>query len=272
MSLLAIAGDSVAAPATHVVDTDAGDATTDWTLGLVVASGESAADLRAPSPQIARVKAERRARSRARDRLLEKIRSLPLAEGDIGRRLDADRALATRIQQLVEDASVHELDYASDGSVVLQLSVPLHALERALAGAGGRDVGRSPAADPAKAPATVIVRAGKHVTRPRLGLRLAITGRHYSGPIAYHRSMKDALADKRVSARVLAVHADVLLAATEGDERAFGPAMQLSVARGVEAYKRSRGKHKRARGKSEFIQVVDALERGALTIVVLESK
>src|SRR5687767_10233649 len=56
------------------------DARVDWTRGLLVATGAAAGDLRAPSPEVARVKAERQARDAARTRLRRAARDLHLAD------------------------------------------------------------------------------------------------------------------------------------------------------------------------------------------------
>ena len=87
--------------------------TIDWTRGLVIAVGAAPGDIRAPSPDLARVGAERRARAQAQARLLVAARALPIAgaeAGRVGEHADADTAVAERLAAAVARArSAHGL-------------------------------------------------------------------------------------------------------------------------------------------------------------------
>jgi hypothetical protein len=73
------------------------------------AHGAAAADLRAPSPQVARVKAERIARAQAEHRLADALDAL-------GAELDDDA-----LRKTLDQATIESERYGSDGSVELDL-------------------------------------------------------------------------------------------------------------------------------------------------------
>jgi thioredoxin-like negative regulator of GroEL len=77
--------------------------------GVIKARGVAAADLRAPSADIARVRAERSARERAAQKLAAAIAK---------QRRDLDDAAR---KQLVDAAETVEVRYESDGSVAVEL-------------------------------------------------------------------------------------------------------------------------------------------------------
>jgi hypothetical protein len=93
---------------------------------VVVTVGAAAADLRAPGPDIARVTAERQAKARAGERLTS-------AAATLGGVPDSDRRLAPIVAEARARTS-----WFSDGSVEVELTLPLAALEKAL----GREVKR----------------------------------------------------------------------------------------------------------------------------------
>jgi hypothetical protein len=133
-----------------------------WALGRVEATGIGAADLRAPSPDIARVAAERAARRTARAQLEAETRALPWAGGGtVGAR--ADGALAA--------AAVDEVRYQSDGSVIVRMHIELDAL----------------AGPPAEAGAALAVDARRLEIAPAAGWALAGGGARYAGPIRFVR-------------------------------------------------------------------------------------
>ena len=78
---------------------------------MVTARGQAAADMRAPSAAIARVKAERQARAAAERKIVAALVEL----GDT-RELD-------ELNKQVADAKVSDERYGSDGSVELMLSL-----------------------------------------------------------------------------------------------------------------------------------------------------
>ncbi|HEY2744770.1 MAG TPA: hypothetical protein VGL86_09115 [Polyangia bacterium] len=86
-------------------------ATFDAEAKLVAAHGVAAADLRAPTAAIARVKAERQARAAAEKKIVAALVEL----GDT-RELD-------ELNKQVADAKVSDERYGSDGSVELTLSL-----------------------------------------------------------------------------------------------------------------------------------------------------
>jgi len=112
----------------------------DWEHGTVEASGSSAADLFAPSADVARIKAERLARLRAAEKLRkalaqigsdEKLRPRLLAHGG-----------AEQVSRLdVEKARVLSIDHAASGSVSLRLLLSLTAPPPAEPGSAPPDGG-----------------------------------------------------------------------------------------------------------------------------------
>lgn len=221
----ASAARGAAAPAGHVVDRDNDGVVVDWTRGMIVARAAAAADLRARSPQVARVGAERRARARAREALRRRAGKLRLADG--GR---AGRALARRrARDVLHRALQHSLDvgvdYGSDGSVVMREGLPLEAVRAA--------VWRAPAPPPG-APGSVtavVVDAGGVLHRPRLGIALSAGSVRYRGPVVYRYG---SAGDGRLGARVLRArarrlsHGALVLSGEHGNP--FPPA-RLSAAR-----------------------------------------
>lgn len=88
-------------------------------VGVIEAPGSSAADLRAPSAEIALIRAERLARERAAERIKAALASLPGARtGQLPKDLDA----------LIASAQVAAIDYGASGSVSLRLSLKLPGL------------------------------------------------------------------------------------------------------------------------------------------------
>ena len=154
---------------------------TDWARGLTIAHGAAAGDLRAPSAAVARVGAERTARERARTRLEAAARKLPVAGGKtVGQRADADKEIARRLQAAMAHTVDLDIDYGSDGSVVVEAALGLDALRAAV-------FGPDPAGDAsdAKAISAVIVDARKLKLAPAIGLSLAAGSERYRGPTIY---------------------------------------------------------------------------------------
>src|SRR5262249_34545928 len=95
----------------------------DWAAGRIAVPAAAAADLRAPSPAIARVAAERTARGRARSALLEAARALPWAAGGtLGAHADQDPEAQKALAAAVDGAATEELRLQSDGSVVVRIA------------------------------------------------------------------------------------------------------------------------------------------------------
>jgi hypothetical protein len=106
--------------------------TVDWQRGVLEASASAAADLYAASVDVARLKAERLARARAEERLR---RALAALRSDA--RLSARLGTASVAGLDVRSAQVRFIDYGSNGSVVLRLSLPLTAPPAAAAKPAG---------------------------------------------------------------------------------------------------------------------------------------
>ena len=94
--------------------------TVDWQRGVLEASASAAADLYAASVDVARLKAERLARARAEERLRRAVAAL---QSDA--RLTARLGSAGPAALDVRSAEVRFIDYGSNGSVVLRLSLAL---------------------------------------------------------------------------------------------------------------------------------------------------
>ena len=94
----------------------------DWSRGVLLAAGSCAAELYAASAEVARVKAERLARSRAEARLRRALQTL-------GRepRLRGKVAPELLVQLDPTQAKVAHIEYAATGSVSLKLELSLTA-------------------------------------------------------------------------------------------------------------------------------------------------
>jgi hypothetical protein len=179
--------------AAAVVDARPGRVTIDWTAGLVEVVGAGATDLRAPSPAIGRVTAERAARADGARRLVDAVKDVPLADGRTA--ADAahdDPAAAARLAAVLARPRDVSIAYASDGSTEVTLAVPLEAVRDALA------VPKIPRATD-DSPTALVVDARALAARPALGVRVG----ELAGPTIW---TTDA-ADPRAGARPLAAHA-----------------------------------------------------------------
>jgi hypothetical protein len=227
--LVAWPGAAGADRAGAVVDQRPDRVEVDWTRGLLVAVGAAGADLRAPSPDVARVGAERRARQAARDRLDAAARELPMADG----RLVAehlDEAAAARLATAVAAALELDLDYGADGSCVARLAVPLEAVRAALGGPEpALALGGAGPAD-GREPTALVVDATRIASAPRLGLAVVAGDVRYAGPTVFFSSLTAAKRDPRLGARVARARA---LAVTGG-------ALELAVAKDVAAAAQAR--------------------------------
>ncbi|MCS6913478.1 MAG: hypothetical protein RMK29_04125 [Myxococcales bacterium] len=96
--------------------------TVDWSAGMMEAVGSCAADLRAPSVEIARIKAERVARQRAQERLRAALRALPRG------RWAGPPPATEALEQALGQAEVTKVHYGSNGSVSVRLRLAIAAL------------------------------------------------------------------------------------------------------------------------------------------------
>lgn len=94
----------------------------DWGRGVLIAAASCAADLFAPSAEIARIKAERLARMRAEQRLRKGLQALSREP-----RFHDKVAPALLAQLDPSQAQVAHVEYAATGSVSLRLELPLTA-------------------------------------------------------------------------------------------------------------------------------------------------
>jgi len=195
-----VAHDVAAKRPRHVTQTLSERGSVDWTRGVVLAVGAAAADLQAPSPTVARIRAERVARQRARAGLAEHARALPYAGADtadtVGLRLDSDEAARGRFQRAVERALDEDVAYGSDGSVVVTLALPVEAVRVAVVGPGAPPTGDGPTA--------VVVDARGVLMQPAVGVRVG----DYGGPVVFHRNGKAAGRDARAGSQIVRVKAN----------------------------------------------------------------
>ena len=188
----------------------------DWTRGLVIAMGAAPGDIRAPSPDLARVGAERRARAQAQERLLATARALRMDERLVGERADGDAAVAGRLAAAVARALDLAVDYGSDGSVVLTAGLPLEAVRQAVQPDAPVDAvvdatAPGPPAKPAaQAPTAIIVDARGVLDAPALGLGLVAGAQEHVGPAVFHGGAAAAAADARRGARAARTRATAL--------------------------------------------------------------
>jgi hypothetical protein len=191
----------------------------DWTRGLLIATGAAAGDLRAPSPELARLKAERQARDAAREELRRLARDLHLADGrELGAALEGEAK--ARFERALEAVLDQRVEHASDGSVVLAAALPLEAARAALSGA-------SPPAGGERGPTSIVVDAGRHLKRPALGVKLAAGSERYAGPTVFATRSDavgpDRLGDRPVRARASGYRGGALhLAGDDAAEQVAG--------------------------------------------------
>jgi hypothetical protein len=198
----------------------------DWSRGLLIARGAAAGDLRAPSPNVARLAAERSARDAARARLRDLANDLPLAGGrSVGEVVAADSAAAARLAGAVERTVDLDIDLGTDGSVVLSAGLPLEAVRAALYGPSPVPTGRAKGA-----PTTLVVDAAAHLDAPLLGLSIAAGDERYQGPTLFAARRPDRKGDPRIGARPVLVRA----------KGHAGGALELAGAKAASAVKRAR--------------------------------
>jgi hypothetical protein len=153
--------------------------------------------LRAPSPAIAGVAAERLAREAARDRAAARARQLRLAGGGtVGDRVGADAAARRRFERAVTQALDLSVDRGSDGSVVVTAGLALERVRTAVADGPPGPVAPGPGA--ASAPSAVVIDAADVLDAPALGLAVAVDAERYAGPTVFWRSSDAAAADPRL--------------------------------------------------------------------------
>jgi hypothetical protein len=182
-----------------VIDSLGPGARVDWTRGLLIATGAAAGDLRAPSAELARLKAERQARDAARTQLRRHARDLALADGrELGAALEGKAA--ARFDRALESLLDEHVEHASDGSVVLTAALPLESVRAAVFGPA------PPASAGQDGPTAIVVDAGRHLDRPALGVKLAAGSERYAGPTVF-AARGDAIGPERLGSRPVQVEA-----------------------------------------------------------------
>ena len=145
----------------------------DWERGLLIASAAAPSDLRAPTTELARVKAERVATKRCAALLREAAAALPMASGKTAARILGDTLKSAEISFIPL-----KNDHGSDGSVVVTMALPIDRLRTLHFGPS------TPAAAVSQAlPIFVDARALKLV--PGVGLGVEIQGVAYHGPVVF---------------------------------------------------------------------------------------
>ena len=140
-------------------------ADTDWSTGLVTATGIGIADRHAPSPAAAREPARHAAEDAARKKLAAQIPALPLAGGGkVGDKL-GDAAIKARVDRAVAAAIVVDAIPETDGSYRVTMGVPVEAIRQALAG-GPRALGTG---DGDAAAAVIVVEGVPAAAKPAIG-------------------------------------------------------------------------------------------------------
>lgn len=113
----------LAGPVARADEEELGEGVTvDWSAGTLEAAGSCAADLRAPSAEVARVKAERVARERAQGRLRAALRSLPRG------RWAGEPPTTEALEGALSQAETAKIFYGSNGSVSVRLRLATAAL------------------------------------------------------------------------------------------------------------------------------------------------
>lgn len=158
----------------------------DWSRGLLIGTGISVGDLRSPTRQLARVKAERQAKTRCRASLMQGLAQIPGAKGQ-----KVKTVLGKRYQKVIHSLSEVvfplDTDYSSDGSVVVTMALPLDALRSALYGADALE-------SDLPGPQVLLVDARKSSLKPRVGVSISDGEASYQGPTLFFRDAKAAQA------------------------------------------------------------------------------
>ncbi len=188
------------ANAKHVIAKPRPSVLVDWTRGVITAKAAAVADLYAPSIGIARVGANHRAQAVARTRLKQVALSLRIAAGEtvadtIGRRKQGESVLAAAI----DNAKPKDIGYSSDGSVQVQLQLPLETIRRSLI----PRVVVSPQIVASSGPSALVIDAREFVREPRLHLSVAAGNVEYAGPTVFYYSTADAKKDPRAGKKVM---------------------------------------------------------------------
>jgi hypothetical protein len=133
-SALLVPASAFFAPLAHADRTQTDAARIDWAAGLVTAGGTGIADRHAPSPAVALGTSRRGADQAAKQRISDKLATLPLASGGTLASKLGDPALQARVTAVVDAAITIAAEPETDGSWHVTLGVPIEALRQAIAG------------------------------------------------------------------------------------------------------------------------------------------
>ncbi|HSM93081.1 MAG TPA: hypothetical protein VLT47_09340 [Anaeromyxobacteraceae bacterium] len=156
----------------------------DWEKKVLKCTGAGAANLRAAqgNPAVARIGAERAAKLDAVRNCMEAIKGVTLQQGQtVGNALDADKALAGRVQGLVKGYKVVDKRYFEDGGVELDVEVPMAGvLSDALLPKG--ETKAAPAAGEPAGTCLVVDARGRKVTKAMAPRVIDESGAEIYGP------------------------------------------------------------------------------------------
>jgi hypothetical protein len=155
-----------------VKESDAKGVTVDWTRGLVVATETRVADLRAPNPLVARVRAERLAREGAEKLLLAAAKNLRYA----GKK---PKGAAKNVEALARHAIPLSVVYASDGSATVTGAIALETVRTAFEGPS------PPPTAEESGPTALIIDARGVLKQPALGYVVVAGVERYAGPALF---------------------------------------------------------------------------------------
>lgn len=243
------AGDRPHTPAgaDRVVDRGRERDAIDWTRGLIIAVGASAADLRAPSPAVARVAALRKAREQAKARLMAQASTIMLHGQTLAEHMGHRAQIKKRLEHAVDQAVELDVEHASDGSVVMTAGLPLEAVRLAVR----PDDAKPPAAIRKNTATTILVDARGVLAHPALGIEIITSKGPMAGPTVFHAQPKAARADARLGDRVIEARAKKLV------HEQGRPGLQLEL---------------QGKARASPDDVARALETGALILIVIGKK
>jgi len=185
----------------------------DWSRGTMNAPGAAPGDLRAPTPAMARTKAQRLARQRARARLGEAALRLPVfGDGALGEHLGGRR---DGLEASLAQSTVSSETLGSDGSAVVSVTLGLDGLRTLLGGPTQPVKAQAPGKGAPKSEVdSLVIDARGIALGPALGVAVVADDARYRGPVLFFTSRREALADARVGkhrdAKAVALTADAV--------------------------------------------------------------
>jgi hypothetical protein len=120
----------------------------------------------------------------------------------VGEVADKDSAVADRLVRAAKQTLDLDIDYSSDGSVVLEAGLPIEAIRAAVHGPDS-----PPAAAQDGAMAALVIDARKLTVTPVVGISVTIGGERYRGPTIYALNAKSVAKDPRFKGKRTTVRA-----------------------------------------------------------------